>query len=383
MVPSRAMSWTSLRALPLTLVLSLLLVVSRPAHAEESEDMLVWDLVTVGPAPDLFSLWGHSALCVSKTTFDAGWCFDFGIAREHDPVRLAVGTLRGEPHFAAVKLPAEVLLAAVQFRDAWSQRLPIEPELGRQLLAELDASVDGRERYAYQPLFRNCTTELRDRLDRALSGRLSRQAHTRGGVPLRVPAERGLSGQVLPLALVALAGGTALDRPSTAWERMALPEGLMQGVKERLSAAPSRLLTRSDAPPPTSPNAGRIVLLLLTALGSASYLFLARRRPHRQRLLDGALASWLVLLSLVPLIGTATTLPSLHQNWMLAVVVPLDALLLLGPRFAGWQKRYVDVRLMTLALLAALSLGGVIAQALTVGVLLAALPLGAWRLTRR
>ncbi len=197
-------------ATPLVVVLAIL-AIARPSQAQ-AEASLTWDLVTIGPDTDLFSLWGHTALCVSTGEFEGGSCFDFGVAREEDPVRLALGTLQGQPLFAVVKVPARVLLAMSQFRHTWRQRITLEDAPGRELLAELEHAVGARARYAYQPLDRNCTTEVRDRLDRALAGKLRLGAEERSGPPLRRVAEAGISGRVLPLALTALAGGSGLDR---------------------------------------------------------------------------------------------------------------------------------------------------------------------------
>jgi len=357
------------------------LLLAGPARATELEGALTWDLLTIGPATDLFSLWGHSALCVSTTDYRRGQCYDFGVAREENPAKLALGTLRGERMFTALKLPAGLILAQARYRDTFRQRIRLDQVRARALLAELEATVGRRQGYAYQPLFRNCTTEIRDRLDVALGGRLRAGDKTRSGSPLREVAEAGISGQVLPLALVALAGGSWIDRPSTSWERMALPQGLMNALTERLSAAPSRVWTRKGAPPPTSPAAGRMVLILLTAAWALAFWLLARNSPRRSRVLQRSVGVWLGCLSLVPLAGMLSTLPSLQHNWMMLVLVPLD--LVLVARAAKWQERYVLCRLATLVALGALALAGIIHASLWIGVLLAGAPLGLWLWSRR
>lgn len=355
---------------------------AHPSRAEHDGQALNWDLITIGPDTDLFSLWGHTALCASSGKLEDGTCFDFGIAIETDPAKLAIGTLRGDELFAVVRVPARVLLGSSQFRDAWQQRIQLDAERGRELLAELEHAVETGASYAYQPLERNCTSEIRDRLDRALAGALAQGAHERAGAPRRQAAESGLSGRLLPLTLLALAGGSALDRPASAWERMALPDGLMQAVAERLSAAPSRLSTRVDAPPPTSPHAGRILLSLLTLLVSWLSWRRLRRAPdsHGVRI---ALAVWLTGLACFPVLGVLSTLPSLQQNWMVLVLCPLDALLAFGRRPTRWQRVYALVRLTLIVLLGVASAFGLVAQSLWVGVLAAGIPIGLWFLAQR
>jgi hypothetical protein len=352
-----------------------------PAARAAPEAGLAWDLLTMGPDTDLFSLWGHTALCVTGGEFEQGHCFDFGVAQEHDPARLSVGTLAGKPLFGILKIPTRVVLASGQFRDVFRQRLDIPPAQSQALLDELEASVRERETYAYQPMYRNCTTEVRDRLDRALGGRLRQGSTEPSGVPLRTLAEAGLTGRVLPLALLALAGGARLDQPSSAWDRMGLPDGLMQAARERLSAAPSRLFSRVDAPPPTSPAAGRIVLLLLATLGCGSAWLFVRRRPARARLVQVGLGVALVLVSLPPLVGAWSTLPCLAGNWLLLALVPTDAVLCLAR--ADWQKRYVWLRLLGLGVLGGGALVGFVSQSPWLGLWLALMPLGLWLWVQR
>jgi len=354
----------------------ILFLLPAPTALAAPETALVWDLVTVGPDTDLFSLWGHSALCVSSGEFEQGSCFDFGVPREDDPVRRSLGTLAGARLFGVVKLPTRVELAVHQFRDTVRQRLDIPPERGRALLADLEALVLTHASYAYQPLFRNCTTELRDRLDQALAGRLRAGADQPDGVPLRTLAEAGLTGRVVPLSLLALAGGTVLDQPSTSWQRMALPDGLMQAATQRLSAPPVRLFSRTDVPPPTSPAAGRIVLVLVSALVCFCGWLLVRRRPARARLVGLGLGVGLTLASLPPWAGTLSTLPCLHDNWMLFALVPTDGVLCLTP--GHWLKRYAWLRLLSLGVLGAAALLGLVVQSLWIGLWLAGLPLGLW-----
>ena len=365
----------------LLVALLAILAIARPSQAEE-EPRLRWDLVTIGPDAHLFSLWGHTALCVSTGEFEQGACFDFGVAREEDPIRLAIGTLRGRPLFAVVKVPTPILLASSQFRDTWRQTLELDPAHGRELLADLEHAVLTRSRYAYQPLERNCTTEVRDRLDRALSGALSANADRRSGPPLRHVAEAGISGRVVPLALTALAGGRALDRPSTEWERMALPKGLMQAVAARLSAAPSRVFTRVGAPPPTSPNAGRVLLSLLAIVLSGS-IWQALRGSRDSRGARIALGTWLAALSFAPLLGAASTLPSLHASWMLLVLWPFDVLLAWGKQTSRIHERYVVLRLVLILLVAAAMAVGMVPPSLWIGVVIVGVPLATWLLMRR
>src|SRR5690606_33984261 len=119
---------------------------------------------------------------------------------------------------------------------------------------------------------------LRDLLDRASRDQLRSGADALDGAPFLKFAVGGTSGRVLPLALVALTVGRAADEPTSAWQRMAFPSELRDRVARVLEAPPVVVNERFDRPLPTSPAAGRLVLLVLG--GTAAFGVLrARRKP--------------------------------------------------------------------------------------------------------
>lgn len=357
------------------LVLAMVVGAALPVAAEPARapSLPRFTLVTVGPGSDLFELWGHSALCVSAGPFEDGMCYDYGWTQVTDPVALSLGTLRGQALFVRKKWPAAAVLRAYQFRDVWKQELPLDGTAAATLLARLEADAEDRRSYSYEPLQRNCTTRLRDAV--GASSDLHQGTEEPAGAPLRKMAEAGLSGRVVPLVLLALAGGASLDRPTSEWQRMALPFGLMESVRRQLGAAPERLFSRLDQPPPTSPHAGRIVLFFL-AVVSGGLGWRARRASSRARLVvQRSLGLWLTFLSLVPIAGTLSVFPSLSPNWLLLVLVPTDLVLLLGDH--RFLQKYLVARLVVTSLALSLSLTGLLVQDLWAPCLLVLLPFSA------
>lgn len=328
-------------------------------------------LLTVGPGSDMLELWGHSALCVSSGEFEQGDCYDYGWSPALDVSKLIFGTLSGEQLFVPTSFPASRMLAVYQFRDVWRQKLELDPEQTDQLLARLRTDVTERRAYAYEPLFDNCTTRLRDALDEVTLGALRKGANAPDGAALRTFAEEGLRGRLVPLAALALGGGARLDRKSSEWDRMAFPIDLMDSIDKRLNAPRERLFTRLDAPPPTSVHVGRAALIVFSFVLA---LFVWRGRKSSLRVKSGVVGLWLFVLSLVPLAALTTSLPSLTPSWTLLLLSPTDLLLFAKP--SQLLRRYATLRAGSSLILGALSALGVIEQSLVAVSLVVLLPLG-------
>lgn len=347
------------------------------AHGRELPAQPVFELLTIGPGDDLFSLWGHSVICRHSGDLEVGVCYDFGVSVEPDPVALAVGTLRGRRLFRVTRIPSSALLEASRFRELKRQVLPLAPEQAASLGASLEQSFQAGLSYAYQPVRDNCSTRLRDALDGATSGRLRGQPRPTQS-SLRDFSERGLSGRVLLLIATELAAGSRLDGPAAAWDRMAFPEGLAREIELRLSAPISVVHRAAVSRPKTSVHAGRWVLGLLCLVSAIGLL---RLRGWQFRVLAGTLGALLSIVAFLPWVGASSTLPSLHGNWQLAVLWVSDFVLAVDNR--RWLLWYARLRLGLAVLLGASSALGVIAQPLVLTSACVALIWGAFLLRAR
>jgi Domain of unknown function (DUF4105) len=338
------------------------------------------ELVTVGPGSDDLSLYGHSALCVTAEGAPDGRCYDFGVpGGDGDEERMVWDTVRGKPRFMPIAVERSRLVATYEEmeRSLWVQDLPLDDREVVALRESLEAAVTAGEPYAYHPYFDNCTTRLRDALDRVTSGKLHEGADVPSSGPrFRALSEEGFSGHMFELAGLALFLGTRADRQPTTWEGMFLPTGLRDAVAARLGAQPKQIYERREATVPTSAQAGRVGLVLLGALLAGAVAFGARRGPRALRIAMGCSGLVLGLLGLaVDGVWMVTRIPEFAGNWVALVLLPTDVLLAFAPPRV-WP-RYLVARLGLLALLAALSATGVIAQPIVAVCAFAALPLGA------
>ena len=338
------------------------------------------ELVTIGPGTDDLSLYGHSALCVVPDGAPDGRCYDFGVPGGWgDADQLVWDTVRGRPRFVPIDVERSLLVATFEDmeRTLWVQELPLDERQVTELQASLEAAVASHEPYAYHPYYDNCTTRLRDLLDRVTSGKLHDGADVPASGPrFRALSEQGFSGHMFELAGLTLFLGARADRQPTAWEAMFLPVGLRDAVAARLGVPPKQIYERREALVPRSVQAGRVALVFLGALLAAVIAYASRGSPRALRVAMGFAGLVLGLLGLtVDAVWVVTRIPELAGNWVALVLLPTDLLLAFAP--ARVLPRYLATRLGMLALLAVLSATGLVAQPLVAVCVFAALPLGA------
>ncbi len=361
------------RAVARALILALMLLSARiddaRAHVAEPEVTLY----TIGPGSYLFSLYGHSVLCVADD------CYDYGLPIHSDPLKLVWHGLRGVPDFAPVRIDRARVLAAFgrEERSIEAQALPLDARAvaGLRSRLERDVAVRSASAYAYNPWFGNCTTHLRDIVDDASAGRLRGVVELDPARTFRELSEAGFSGRVLPLLGMTLAVGQG-DRVGTPFERMFLPAGLRDGVTKAFGVPPTRVHAQRGNLLETSVHAGR-ALLVFIGLALTLMVVLARKRPRIARGSEIVAALTLALLGVVVWgFAILTSYPEVSRNWNLAILLPTDALLpLLSSASPARARLYIHVRLAVVVALALLSAVGVIAQPLVVPALTCALPL--------
>lgn len=317
-------------------------------------------LYTMGPGEHPFSRFGHAAMCVRDEGAATGRCYNYGTADFSTPVPLSWDFVRGRAQFWVSLQRERAMIAAYEREDRslYRQELPLSPEVATALASALDASTaEDVKYYRYHHFHDNCTTRLRDLIDAHTDGALSRGADRAADPSFRTFARRGLSGS-LPLLLAGdLALGRGSDQPTTRWQAMFLPDVLREEVQARLGVAAEVLYTRKAPLTEGRSWAGQAAMLGFgAALGAIALLLPARLGRALAGLSLGfpALLLWAL--------AAATALPELRWNEALLVLWPTDLLLpLLSPARA---RRYLDLRLVGLALVSGFSAAGVLSQPL-------------------
>ena len=376
----------------LTLLLLLLILVpsflgaqedSHAAQPERGASLRVV-LMTIGRGDAVWERFGHNAIWIQDEETGQGVAYNWGIF-DFGQVDFISRLARGEMLYRMA--PLDPFASLEEYRRAdrpvWIQELAMTPSQKSDLLAfvQWNALPENRE-YLYDYYRDNCSTRVRDALDRALGGRIKAESaadttvhsfrwHTRRLLRDHWPAYLGIQFVLGPRA----------DRPITGWEEMFLPERLMERIRDvmvpdgeggsRPLVNDERVILPSDRlPEPESPPMALPWFLMAGLLWGGGMLLLARSSAHanlRSRLAPGLLAGgWALLVSLGgTLLLVAWTLTD-HEFWygnwnllhanpvFLLLVVPFGIYVARG-RFPRWGRNLA-------AVLAAVSVAGAVLQ---------------------
>ncbi len=331
--------------------------------------------MTTAPGDTVFTAFGHSALRISGGGLAEPLVLDWGTydPRQGNPLVLFV---TGRMDYSLESVPSNHLMgrARVQDRTVVAQRLALPPDAIERLFTDVDAALQQDDRrFKYEPGLDNCSTRIRDALDRATQGairaqtRLPLQVTRRSEVLRHVGAsERGASGW-LWWGVFELALTEQSDDPIDAWDSMFIPQDLMRELRavrldwpddsRRDLVADECVLRRgghdfvADQPPTRGP--------VLATVGAAWALLVLTAASRKLRAVgSAAIAALAVVLGSV---GTATTLLwafgdlvglGANETWWVASLLSWLLLATLGSGEAGrTRRRLLSAGLAALALI--------------------------------
>jgi hypothetical protein len=329
-----------------------LLLAATPAIAQTRVE-----LYTMGPGDELFSKFGHAALCVVAPELPAGGvCYNYGTSDFSRPIGLGWDVVRGRAKFwVSVSDWISMMLSfQSQQRSIYRQVLPLSDEQVAELVAalETDALPENRE-YRYSHFLDNCSTRPRDLID-AVSGGALRRSSLESTRSYRDYAREGLAALhwgLVPAGDLIL--GRWVDQDIDIFEAMFIPEVLAQGVTAELGVVAETVYERPT--PAAGFDVEGALFRFWWVVGVLAALSWISRRFTR--LTSGVIGLAGVVLWAA---AVASPWPELRVNELALVLVPLDLVWLRrsGP---SW---YANVRLAGLALVALLAVAGVLIQPL-------------------
>lgn len=350
-----------------------------PAAAPAEEEPRI-DLVTMGVGSRIWERHGHIVLCVHWRDASRDRCYNYGIGNFRDPVGMGWGFFRGTNSFwAGADTPADMLfIYRYTDRTIWAQTLPLTADQKKHVVTKLERDIlDENRYYSYDHFDDNCTTRVRDILDEATGGALSKMKEQTDGRTYRDLARQGFFGMRLPLLITDLAMGRSTDRVPSYYERMFLPDYMREAATKLWGVEPRVLYQRKGPPPLHDGPSGRVLLALVMLALTAPVVLAVRFGRFRRTALAVALVPQFLLGIAFWVLAIISPLPYVHINETCLIFFPLDlAMLLLPERLA---RAYARGRTISLVLIAALLLFGVLKQPLwsvLIGPLVPALALG-------
>ncbi|HEY5924194.1 MAG TPA: DUF4105 domain-containing protein [Kofleriaceae bacterium] len=372
---------------------------AQPRALERSElDAMIGEqppqvvLLTFGVGPRIFEKFGHAALCLEYVeTAREPVCFNYGVTTFDEGASMIWGFLRSVQKFWVDPEAWSDMIGFYQDedRDIYEQVLPLTAEQARMLEREILTSLEEKHRYYhYDHFFNNCTTRLRDMIDRATAGKLHEGSAVAYPLTFREMGHRGLAGLPPLIALADFVLGRQLDDKPSLWQAMFHPDVLRQHVTTALGVPPRLIYKRQGEPFPTGGSTWRWPMLVIALVFTLPLVLALRLRSRTARIDDTgptwrrrferiALAWATIYLALWGLIvwglAIVSSIPGVRWNENLLVLVPLDIVLpFLG---AERRRRYARVRVAGLFLVSALCGAGVLHQPLWIPILSALLPL--------
>jgi hypothetical protein len=219
---------------PVLFLFFLMLFVAGKAAVDSSR--LRISLLTCSPGTDLYSIFGHSALRIVDSAAGTDIVYNFGTFNFDDPdfyTKFVRGRLR---YFLSQENFSDFRYAYHYFkRGITEQVLALSSQEKKQIQANLFENLREENRsYAYDFLFDNCTTRLRDIIFNPRSGQdfdlpplyegeKTFRSHLHGYLKR---AEMQWTQLGVDLLL-----GTAADKKMSTFESMFLPDHLAQGVQ--------------------------------------------------------------------------------------------------------------------------------------------------------
>jgi hypothetical protein len=340
---------------------------------------LTISLVTMGVGVRVWERFGHNAILVEDSERGTRIAYNYGLF-DFRQENFILRFVQGRMWYWMQGLDADAMLQSYirENRSVWIQELDLPPGQRAELRDFLVRNERPENRYYQYDYYRdNCSTRVRDALDRVLGGRFRALTDTvPTGTTYRSHTLR-LTAADLPLyTALDIALGEPVDREITAWEEMFLPLSVREWVqrvtvtdstgRERPLVRAERTLFVSSVPdPPTRPPARITAFLAAGVLGGTMLAALARRAPSAFRWMGGA---WGLLAGGAGLVLTCLWAFTDHvvayrnENLFQASLLLLPLSIVLPAARASARARRLALTLGTLA--AAMSILGVLLQAL-------------------
>jgi hypothetical protein len=206
-----------------------------PAEIEPGSELVVY-LMTMGEGDMVWERFGHNAIWIHDPVSNTDHTYNWGLFDFDEPGFLR-RFIQGRMLYAMDAFDAHRTIQgyAGANRSVWVQELNLTPAQRRDLVQFVEWNRLPENRYyRYDYYYDNCSTRVRDALDRALGGEIRRQtAHAPSGETFRSHSRRLTANDVPTYTGLTIGLGPGVDREISRWEEMFLPlamRDIVQGL---------------------------------------------------------------------------------------------------------------------------------------------------------
>ncbi len=342
-------------------------------------DELTVYLMTMGPGKAVWERFGHNAIWIHDPARGTDEAYNYGLFDLRQE-KFLVRFLQGRMWYWMQGFPAEsyVQLYRRANRSVWIQELEMSAEAKRELQRFLEWNELPENRFYHYDYYRdNCSTRVRDALDRALGGGIKDYAGTLAtGKTYRFHTQRLTENDPVVYTGLQLALGHPVDREISAWDEMFLPLALREHIRNvtvrradgtEVPAVRSEqtLFESTDKPPPAAPPFWLPAYVALGAALAAGIVALARAGATKRGARRGFIAlsgGWTLVVGIFGLILAGlwafTDHAAAYRNENLLQLNPLQ--LALFPLLLRWNSSSARRRVWVAGFLAALSVAGLL-----------------------
>ncbi len=207
---------------------------TEPTTLPATGDSLTVYLATMEPGDEPWERFAHDAIIILDHSTNESWAYNYGVF-DFDAPNFIGNFIRGKMTYWMDVDPAEPTIAmyARANRSVWLDELNLSPAQRLKLFQMLEENRKPANKFYRYDYYRdNCTTRVRDSLDRTLDGEISRQLK---GIPTgttyRWHTRIGMADYFWLYTGLELIMGPACDRKLSAWEESFLPAKLMEHLK--------------------------------------------------------------------------------------------------------------------------------------------------------
>lgn len=235
-------------------------------------------LMTFGPGREVWERFGHNAIWIHDPVHGTDQAYNYGLFDFHQH-NFILRFVRGKMWYWMAGFPALDYVEQYERnnRSVWVQELDLSPEARAELQSFLEWNATPEHRFYHYDYYRdNCSTRVRDAIDRVLGGAIRRQTeHVAAGTTYRFHTQRLTANDPLIFTGLLAALGERVDLPISAWDEMFLPLKMRDWVRRVSISGPDGQLhplvrserTIFESSAPTPPAAPPKWLLRYLALG--------------------------------------------------------------------------------------------------------------------